>query len=95
MTRRLGVLGGKNSWRNQSCIGGEHAPVLRPAYASHGTLGALALKAIIGDDLLDPLRRRLQIDGREQHYAGYDDQRGEHQADSKKPGHRQKPCSSR
>ena len=95
MMRRIGVSGGKNSWRNPSCIDREHASVRRPAHASYGALGALALETIIGNDLLDPLRRRLQIDCREQHYAGDDDQHGERKADSKKPGHRQKPCSSR
>ena len=52
------------------------------------TPSALSLKAIIRNDLLDPLRRRLQINGCQQHDAGDDDQRGKHEADANKPGHR-------
>lgn len=46
---------------------------------------ALSLETVIGNGFLDPLRRRLQIDGRQEHNAGDDDQRGKHEADANKP----------
>lgn len=54
---------------------------------------ALSLETVIGNGFLDPLRRRLQINGCQQHDAGDDDQRGKHEADTNKPGHRDRTSS--